>query len=206
MSRLTPTLLCLTCVLFGAANARAHKLNVFASAEGKTIRGKAYFQGGAPARNVTVTAFGPTGEAVARTKTDDAGRFFIEADKRGDYRLLAETVDGHGGEYTLRESALPNDSPAPAGSARPLPETASPTMADATPASASGEELAALRAEVVHLEEQLLAYEDRIRLTDILGGVGYIVGITGAAYYYLGTRRRRNDAHRQSTNGPGSAL
>ena len=46
--------------------------------------------------------------------------------------------------------------------------------------------LNSLRAEIVRLEEQLMAYEDRLRLTDILGGIGYIVGITGAAYYYLG--------------------
>ena len=55
----------------------------------------------------------------------------------------------------------------------------------------SADSLASLRAEIVRLEEQFSAYEDRVRLTDILGGIGYIVGITGAAYYYLGARRRK---------------
>ena len=34
-------------------------------------------------------------------------------------------------------------------------------------------------------------HEQEVRLRDILGGLGYIVGITGIAPYFLGRRKRR---------------
>ena len=89
------------------APAYAHKLNVFASAEGKTIQGKVYFSGGTPAQDVAVTALSPTGQQIGETKTDEEGRFALEARFRCDYRLLADTGDGHGGEYTFTASVCP---------------------------------------------------------------------------------------------------
>lgn len=166
--------------------AMAHKLNVFASAEGKTIQGKAYFRGGAPAQNIAVTAFSPAGEEIGRTKTDEQGRFAIEARFRCDHRILVDTGDGHGGEYLLPGSTLPSDLPDKGGK----PPKAVVAPVPTSKPSVSAEQLDALRAEIVRLEEQLNAYEDRIRMTDILGAIGYIVGITGAAYYYFGSRRK----------------
>jgi nickel transport protein len=34
------------------------------------------------------------------------------------------------------------------------------------------------------LREELIAAEDRVRLRDILGGVGYILGLTGLALWW----------------------
>jgi nickel transport protein len=197
----------LLCVLFAlpAAPAYAHKLNVFATAEGKTIHGKAYFHGGAPAQDVAVTALSPTGQPIGQTRTDGEGRFTLEARFHCDYRFLVETGDGHGGEYTLTAAALPEDLPVlplhgngktddDTGRLRAERTPAAPQSASVIPADGQGQvlhELAILRAEVGRLEEQLHAYEDRLRLTDILGGIGYIAGLTGAAYYYLGVRRKR---------------
>jgi nickel transport protein len=39
------------------------------------------------------------------------------------------------------------------------------------------------------LREQLVAAEDRIRLQDILGGIGYIIGLTGLALWWRSRRR-----------------
>jgi nickel transport protein len=39
------------------------------------------------------------------------------------------------------------------------------------------------------LHEELRAYEDRTRLRDLLGGVGYILGVAGIAFYLLACRR-----------------
>jgi nickel transport protein len=177
------------------APAYAHKLNVFASAEGTTIRGKVYFSGGTPAQDVAVTALSPTGQQIGQTKTDAEGHFAMEARFRCDYRLLAETGDGHGGEYTLTASVLPNDlPPLPAGEKveGESPHTGEHAFAEPTSTVvASFDQIGLLRAEIVRLEQQLNAYENRVRMTDVLGGIGYIVGLTGAAYYYLGARRKR---------------
>lgn len=42
------------------------------------------------------------------------------------------------------------------------------------------------------LREQLNAYEDQVRLRDIVGGIGYIVGLAGLAMWL---RRRQQDRH-----------
>jgi hypothetical protein len=48
-----------------------------------------------------------------------------------------------------------------------------------------------LHEQIEHLEDRLIAHDERMRVTDVVGGIGYIVGISGAAYYYLGARRRK---------------
>ena len=58
-------------------------------------------------------------------------------------------------------------------------------------ADATTDEFEELHDEIAHLEERLIAHDQRVRMTDIVGGIGYIVGITGAAYYYLGGRKRK---------------
>jgi hypothetical protein len=33
--------------------------------------------------------------------------------------------------------------------------------------------------------------KSRLRVRDVLGGIGWLVGLAGIAYYYLGVRRKR---------------
>ena len=86
-------------------------MEVFATVEGKTIQGKANFHDGTPARNADVTAFDASGDKIGRTKTDDQGKFTLEARFRCDHRLLVDTNDGHGAEYTILAKSLPADLP-----------------------------------------------------------------------------------------------
>jgi nickel transport protein len=204
----------LALVAASAAPAAAHKLILFASVEGATIHGKAYFQGGAPARGLAVTAFDPQGAELAQTTTDDRGEFTMEAQFGCNHRLVVETPDGHGAEFPLKAEQLPADLPPPpdeaAGSARPGGEHSHshpghshphgehshshpPPREPATSKSAGAgpsDELRALRADVAALQEQLTRYENRMRLRDILGGIGYILGLAGIAFYFLGVRRK----------------
>jgi len=55
----------------------------------------------------------------------------------------------------------------------------------------SGDEFEELHEQIEELHEQLKAHDEHVRLTDVIGGIGYIVGITGIAYYYLGGRRKK---------------
>jgi nickel transport protein len=174
---------------------------VFAAAQGKTIQGKAYFRGQIAAQNVTVRALDPAGEEIGRTTTDAEGQFRLTARFRCDHRLLVETEDGHGAEFTVAADQLPDDLP-PRGSAANVSPSAgaSPSGGVAPVASSAGgggersadsRQLEAIRAELARLEEQLQAYQDRLRWQDMLGAIGYIVGVTGIAYYYLGVRRKQ---------------
>jgi nickel transport protein len=189
----------------GAASpASAHKLNVFAVVEGRTIRGEAYFRGGGPARGAVVTALGPAGQRLGNATTDDNGKFTIEAHVRGDHRLVVDAGAGHAGEYRIAADELPKELPAPDGPSPPAasePEsTASrPPAADPTPTAGPGPvpsdasaSLEALRVQVVKLREDLDGFRNEIRLRDVIGGIGYIVGAMGLVLYVVARRRHRD--------------
>lgn len=179
--------------------ALAHQVYVFASVDGHTIQGKVYFRGQIAAQGVTVTAFDPAGRELAKTTTDDQGQFHLEAKYRCDYRLLADAGDGHGAEWVVAAAQLPADLPprdvaaADAGPAAEDVKTSTPSApaavpADNAPPPAASNELAGLRADINALRQQLIESDQRVRLRDILGGIGYILGLAGLAFY-LAARR-----------------
>ena len=178
-------------IFFATSSVFAHSIEVFATVEGKSIQGKASFHDGTPVRNAEVKAFDPTGEEIVRTKTDDQGKFKLEVRFRCDHRLLVDTNDGHGAEYTLLAKNLPADLP-PRDPSIVSPDTARTHTESDRERSHDSALLAEIHADVDALQEQLNEYEHRLRFRDILGGIGFIVGLAGAAYgyYYRGLMRK----------------
>ncbi len=230
----------LAVVLEWAASAAAHQLYVFAQADGRTIRGEAYFRGRIPAQNLPVRIFGPAGEELGRTETDGQGHFTFEAQRQCDHRLVVATADGHQAEYVLSTAELAGAGPPAAEPpARQTPPSAlaeqafaqpprsgqAPSGARATeqaagsnrgagavgqsqqprssPAETDNEtdELAArieaLQWQVGALRREFGEFEQTVRLRDVLGGIGYIVGLAGVAFYFLGIGRQQQRAGRK---------
>lgn len=179
--RLGPAVL--LCVIVGLTSypeaASAHEIHVTAHVHDGAIHGEARYPDDTPVGGAKVTAFDPAGEQIGRTTTDEQGEFSLEAKFRCDHRLLVDTGDGHGAEYTVRATLLPANLPprgdAPA-SGLPVGESAS---------------LQAVVHELVHLGERLDRYERKVWLRDVLGGIGYILGIGGVAFFFLGARRQQ---------------
>ncbi len=164
----------------GRSPAFAHALHLFAEGDGTVIRGRAYYQGGSPAVEAQVLAFGPEGRKLGETRTDAEGAFTLSVTYRSDHRLLVVTGDGHGAEFRVPAAEL-SASLAPADAEPALPaEAASPA-----------DELAAIRSQLASLREQLAGYEQRTRLRDVVGGIGYIVGLAGVAFYMAARRAER---------------
>ena len=192
--------------------AQAHRLSVFASTEGAVIRGSVYFQGMIAARNAPVTVFDAEGALLAETVADDAGRFAFEATRRIDHHIVADLSDGHRAAFVVAAAQLPASLPElPASlSALSQPPSRMPSgamaAADADAASQAETSAAAIEAIVEAavarhmgpLRQQIAAYEDKIRWHDVLGGIGYIVGMTGLACYFLA---RRDRARRGAADG-----
>ncbi|MHB8900069.1 MAG: hypothetical protein ACYC6Y_15075 [Thermoguttaceae bacterium] len=193
-------------VVFGAAScgiAQAHSMNVYAYVEQGQVRGEVFARGGGAFVGVTVTAYGPAGEKLGQARTGDAGEFSLAATRRCAWRLVAVTDDGHEAQYTVSAEEFAPDAaddgrPAPLGadkgpdasvSAAPGPAAKAPPSGD--PADL-GRQIAALRKEI-HLLQQ------RLRWQDLVGGIGYIVGLMGLAFYFLGVRKR--DRRRDAGNG-----
>lgn len=179
----------------------AHKLKAFAFAEGATIRGSVYFSGNVAAEGARIQVFDPSGGLLAETRSDSDGHFIITARLRIDHRIVADLGDGHGAEYLVHAAELPPTLVAgpptsavsgvgePAGTAnQPAPGTRA-----MGPSAAELEDLIerTVARQVGPLREQLDAFEGRIRWHDVLGGLGYILGVTGIACYLIARRKRQ---------------
>lgn len=205
-----------------AAPAHAHKVILFAAVQGRTVTGEVYYQGGSPARDVTVTVTTPDGETLGTLTTDADGKFIYRPDARQSLHIIADAGMGHHAEYVVRKEELPQDLPESraAGNA----DTKSDAADDARiPAATSGHghdpngavhtheheatahshdpaELghahrsdevghAAVEQQVAALRRDLDRWRARLRLQDILGGIGYILGIFGLWAYVVARRR-----------------
>ena len=178
-------------------SAHAHKIHVFTVADGAEIRGTVYFSGGGKAEGIEVTAFDADGTILGSAITDENGEFSFTATAKADHVFKVETPDGHAASCTVSAAELPDTLPSSDEAAGP--ETAAsaaagqghraPAEADSSPAPlASQVEL--LRKQVTALRRQLDDFQERRSFQDILGGIGYIIGIAGVAFYVMARRER----------------
>lgn len=194
-------------LLFGASPALAHKLNVFAAADGARIEGSAYFAGGAKATGARIRITDAGGAVLAELKPAADGRFSYRAGAPVDHRIIAETGDGHRAEWRVTAEELASgfpsvpvherDAAAESGGAVAAMAVAGPVGGEApvttAVALAPGIEAAiegAVARQIRPLREELLATRDALRLRDVLGGIGYIFGLAGLALWWHSRRSR----------------
>ena len=181
-------------LVLAASPAEAHKLKVFATTIGRRIDGTAYFVGGGPAKGAAVRVETRDGQTLATLQADEEGKFTFAAEARIDHVLVVDSGDGHSARFTVAALDLPESLPAAVGALTPtsgagggpLAASAAPLPTPAAPVSP--EALRTMIAEGVAqqvrpLREQLNDYEDQVRLRDIVGGLGYILGIAGLAVW-----------------------
>lgn len=185
-----------------AAPAFAHRINLFATAQGGVIEGECYFSGGGRPGGAKIEALDATGRKLGECVTDAQGRFRFQARERTDHRLVLTTGDGHGAEYTVKAEELAG-LPEPANVAQPSPaaipwqagapaphtEEAAPALHAETQDEFDRRISAAVAREVRPLREQIARWQSQTRLRDVIGGLGWILGIAGAAFFALGRRR-----------------
>ena len=205
MSRTSPVWFLLLALM--SQPALAHKLKVFAQTEGDWIRGRAYFVGGAGAGGARVEVQDSEGRVLAELTPADDGSFAYRALAPVEHRLVARTGDGHGARWTIAAETLQgafsppttppaadqsDDSGPPPTRTQPPADIPAPqvpldhdSVAHQTfdPALIGAIEQALAR-QTHPLAERLNALEERVRFQDILGGIGYILGLTGLALWW----------------------
>jgi nickel transport protein len=176
--------------------AAAHKMYVFATVRGEMIEGEVYYQGGDAAPDTQVAVIGPDGQTLDETVTDQEGRFRFEPRLRIDYRLAADAGFGHRAEYTVPAAELPPGlppyvagEPAAAPAATRGDRPAEPPRAPDSTRDGSPAEIEALTQQVVALRRDLDRWRAQLRMQDVLGGIGYILGLMGLASYLLRKKR-----------------
>jgi nickel transport protein len=187
--------LAVAAALAAAGPAAAHKVNVFAYAEGGELLGQGYFPGGDPCRGCRVELLGPGGGVLAQTETDDHGEFRLARPQDGagaPLTLRLHASMGHASEYRLTASELGLERQGAGG-----PAAKEGAGAGAAPGAGGAAGRQALRREVRAAVEEALAPVRRrlaemqaqpVTVREVVGGLGYIVGLLGVALY-LKSRR-----------------
>lgn len=180
--------------------ALAHRVNIFAWLEGDAVAVECSFRRNTPVKGGTITVFDDTGAELLRGTTDADGRFSFpvpQAVRKGHgLRIRINAGEGHQNEWRMDAAEFADL--APAAVTTPTATSApAPARADAQPeqvVSLTREELTAiidgaLERRLAPLRRELAARrEDGPRLQDIVGGLGWIMGLVGMGLYFA--RRR----------------
>ncbi|MFP3867612.1 MAG: hypothetical protein ACLFUU_05545 [Desulfobacteraceae bacterium] len=173
--------------------AQAHQMLVFAYSEGDTIHTESKFAPDTPVPQGEVQVLErETGKVLLTGQTDDQGKFSFKipaeaAAQKMDLEIVVEGGMGHQGTWLLRaDSYLPE-----AKTAAPAPAASSPLVSD--PQAVSQEALdQALERHLAPIKKELAELTiHRTSLPDIIGGIGYIIGIFGL-WAYFQARRKKN--------------
>ncbi|MFZ2871412.1 carboxypeptidase-like regulatory domain-containing protein [Zavarzinia sp.] len=168
-----------------ASPAAAHRLKLFATIEDGRIAGYAFFIGGGRPEGAAIIIRGADGQELYRGATDAEGRFAWTPPAAGTFVVTADSRDGHVAEVRLgAERFTPPPSPAPDQAAMPATDTAAI-------------EAAVDRAVARQIRPLLEAYDEaegRLRFNDIMGGIGMIIGLAGAALWATSRRRKGADS------------
>lgn len=172
-------------LLFGlvlvATPALAHRLQVFAGGEGDRIAGSVYFAGGNPASGARVRILDAAGQVLAELTPDGQGNFSYQVQSAQDHLVVADTGDGHRAQWRVQAAELSSTLPSgfqAAEPARTSPEAAPGHQVAVSPDLEVLVERAVAR-QVRPLREELAQSQGHAAFRDLLGGIGYILGIAG---------------------------
>ncbi len=185
----------------------AHKVRIFAWENGDgTIMTESKFSGGRAAKNVTVTVIeASTGNELLSGKTDTKGMYQFPVPKTTskEIEIVVNGGDGHKNSwhYTLEETPpLPVASQIPETKTSPQKEPGQTSMqaVTSTPKTqCDSEEFtrlinAALDRKLAPIHRVLAESTDHSpTLQDILGGIGYILGLAGIAAYFQSRKKNQ---------------
>lgn len=190
--------LALCALLASAAPALAHRLIVFAAREGEAVTGYAFFVGGGRASEAQAFLRDAEGRTLAQARTDAQGAFRFAPPQGLDVTIVVNAGDGHVAEAPVAGERFAPEAPARAvaqESAQETPQESAQTSARAlAPADLAlierRVEDAVARQMRPLLEAQAQAAA-RIRFNDVMGGVGMIIGLFGAALWAMARRKER---------------
>jgi nickel transport protein len=179
-----------------AGAALAHRVNVFAWVEGETVFVECKYPDGTKVHEGVIRVLDSAGKELLSGKTNDKGEFSFKVPKLDDLTIVLEAGMGHRGDWPLSRQDL---SPAgeaqrqaPPAASQTAPKTEAPSANEPSPAAAPPLPAGIDKAIEKALDKKLAPImrilaemqEQKVRLTDVLGGLGYIFGLVGVAAYF----------------------
>lgn len=165
----------------------AHEVHMFANVEGSKVIVEGYFSDGKKATNATVQVFGPDGERLLQGKADEAGLFSFDVPQETDLRISLYAGLGHRTETTIPAAEVRGALVA-AEEDEASVAAVDPAAMKAIVQQAVGEALTPVMRNISELKAQKT-------FSDIIGGIGFIIGAFGV-FFYLKGRRERDSVNR----------
>ncbi len=173
------TVVALAITLILLSPAYAHKISTFGYQEGDMVYTESYFASGDRCKNCTVNVIAlDSGKTVANGRTDNEGVFDFKYTGKESLRITVDAGSGHMGSYTIK--------PEEAVSVINVPTVPSSGAGDMGTEALLDIKLRPIRRELVALR----AAVSRPGITEILGGIGYIIGIAGI-WAYMKSREKK---------------
>jgi len=183
-------------VLFHSGSALAHKVYIFAWVEGDRVYTDSYFPDKKKVMGGLVSVFDPAGRKLLEGKTDEQGSFSFKIPQQSDLLIVLDATMGHRGEFTVKAEELPGSS----SGAAPAPEKkeAVGAIQDKTNTDLKTLERLiqdAVEAKLKPIERKLTRLEENQGpgFTEVVGGIGYIVGLMGIVLYFKNRRVGKGD-------------
>ena len=170
----------------------AHNVSLFAWVEESKVFTQSKFSGGRLAKNARIEVYNAAGEKLLEGRTDEQGQFAFKPPRPEDLRIVLLAGSGHRGEWRVTAEEF-GVAPAEAPMAS-SPPAESPSPQD-TPTTADAELKTliegALDTKLAPIRRQLAQLTRRPTLHDIIGGLGYIMGLVGLGAYMQSRRKSR---------------
>jgi len=194
-------------LIFSQESALAHRATIFAWIEGDTIHTQSKLSGGKRVKNGEVIVFDTEGVPILKGKTDDNGMFSFTIPQKTGLKIVLKASMGHQAEWSF----LPEELGASESNGNTT-ETAKivPTTKSTVSRNIETDETSSKRADIElsredikkivddALERKLAPVLDKLAqaynkgpgLTEIIGGIGYIIGLVGVLLVVT-TRRKK---------------
>jgi len=177
-------------MVFYSLPAFAHKISAFVDVEGDTVSVFSYFSDGTPAKHAKVDVYDEkTGKLILSGKTDKKGEFHFTVKKPSNYKIVVEAELGHRAVAEVKEGEF-GGGPESTGEIEKT-ETVQPGKEHKQEAisNITEEELRKIirkevEAQLKPIHQELLNLKialSKITFKDIFSGLGWILGIFGAA-------------------------
>ena len=165
----------------------AHRVMIFAWEEGGIIHTKSKFSGGKTVKEGKIIVSDLFGNQVLEGKTDNKGEFFFKAPENTGLKIVLQAGMGHRAEWTMsgeeaRESISKRESQPVSGAGLSTDEIES-----AIERAIDKKLKPVIR---ILVEER----ESSPSVRDILGGIGYILGLVGIGSYFHYRRKMKDMA------------
>jgi nickel transport protein len=207
----------LTTLLSPLEAAHAHKVRIFAYAQETSIFGETAFSGGRPAKNsMIIVKDDASGRTLLTTQTDEQGKFTFPLppelrNSKTDILIIVNSGEGHRGEWRMTAKEYLSGGQAGLVTVTSEPVADEPPATTIEPGSKTNnsppkeeildrEQLSlivekALDRKLAPIKEQLAKASDPgPNFRDILGGIGYILGLAGIAAYFHAKKKEKRDA------------